>query len=426
VAPDSYLRGVLADGARPFRHRARVRALLGLPDDTGVRVSFAPTPPGVGFTYLRHPYAHGEPYLPDEALATAPRWLDHAADDLFDPPAPATTVDDWPPAAADTPAGPRDGAAGSTVRMGEQAHADQPPAAHPAPATEPEPDSAVVIPGITVRPERHRWDEGEPGRPEPRRDPERAGLPWPATGRLDAGTAPPAPSDGPAPSSGGQVPPGAWDQPRQGGSAVAVGLPPPGGVGRAGGTAHRGDLTTPPPGGATAAPRGQVPPSTSAAPSPAGAGADYRPGVLPSRTAAGWRPSTAPARASTAARPAGPGGQPARPEPARPEPAPDVDWPGAEPATARRGRPVHRGTVSGPDAEGLLRMVEPPYRRAAPGRAAASGRAAAPEAPPARPTEAPAAAPQVVVVREPAPAAVGAAAFWERRYLSRLRARILR
>ena len=29
----SYLHRVLADGARPFRYRGRVRALLGLPDD---------------------------------------------------------------------------------------------------------------------------------------------------------------------------------------------------------------------------------------------------------------------------------------------------------------------------------------------------------------------------------------------------------
>lgn len=54
TAPDGYLRAVLADGARPFWHRTGVRELLGVPADTGVRVSF-PVPPAVGFVYLRHP-----------------------------------------------------------------------------------------------------------------------------------------------------------------------------------------------------------------------------------------------------------------------------------------------------------------------------------------------------------------------------------
>ena len=52
MAPDGYLRGVLADGARPFRHRAGVRELLGQPPDTGVRVRFAAAAPRAGFSYL--------------------------------------------------------------------------------------------------------------------------------------------------------------------------------------------------------------------------------------------------------------------------------------------------------------------------------------------------------------------------------------
>src|SRR5262245_49029916 len=47
------LRGVLADGARPFRHRAGVRELLGVPEDLDVRVAVASMPPGVGFAYAR-------------------------------------------------------------------------------------------------------------------------------------------------------------------------------------------------------------------------------------------------------------------------------------------------------------------------------------------------------------------------------------
>ncbi|MEU0793491.1 hypothetical protein ABZ342_25750 [Amycolatopsis sp. NPDC005961] len=58
MAPDGYLRGVLADGARPFGFRAGVRELLGAADDNGVRVAFPPRPPRGGFRYVRqHPPA---------------------------------------------------------------------------------------------------------------------------------------------------------------------------------------------------------------------------------------------------------------------------------------------------------------------------------------------------------------------------------
>ncbi|MGW8374954.1 hypothetical protein [Streptomyces sp. ODS28] len=49
---EGYLRGVLADGARRFRHRGGVRALLGVPEDTGVRVHIVPPVPRVAFAYL--------------------------------------------------------------------------------------------------------------------------------------------------------------------------------------------------------------------------------------------------------------------------------------------------------------------------------------------------------------------------------------
>lgn len=53
MARDSYLSGVLADGARPFQYRVGVRELLGLPDDNGVRITFGPTPPRGGLRYRR-------------------------------------------------------------------------------------------------------------------------------------------------------------------------------------------------------------------------------------------------------------------------------------------------------------------------------------------------------------------------------------
>ena len=53
MARDSYLSGVLADGARPFKYRVGVRELLGVPDDNGVRISFGPTPPRGGLRYRR-------------------------------------------------------------------------------------------------------------------------------------------------------------------------------------------------------------------------------------------------------------------------------------------------------------------------------------------------------------------------------------
>jgi hypothetical protein len=53
VAPDGYLRGVLADGSRPVRFRAGIRELLGASDDNGVRVSFPPRPPRGGFRYVQ-------------------------------------------------------------------------------------------------------------------------------------------------------------------------------------------------------------------------------------------------------------------------------------------------------------------------------------------------------------------------------------
>jgi len=66
-----YLHRLLADSARPFRFRGRIRALLGLPDSSGVHVNFSkPLPPGA-FAYLV-PRFSGEFEFPDELLAESP------------------------------------------------------------------------------------------------------------------------------------------------------------------------------------------------------------------------------------------------------------------------------------------------------------------------------------------------------------------
>ncbi|MFC0541506.1 hypothetical protein [Kutzneria chonburiensis] len=69
MAPDGFLRGVLADGARPFHYRAGVRELLGAPEDNGVRISFPSTLPRGGFRYVRA--AAPRP----QGFADMPGWL---------------------------------------------------------------------------------------------------------------------------------------------------------------------------------------------------------------------------------------------------------------------------------------------------------------------------------------------------------------
>ena len=72
MAPEGYLHRVLADGTKPFRYRCRVRALLGLAAETGIRTEFVtPTWPD-GFVYRSGPPEAGEP--PHHSL-----WFDVAA-----------------------------------------------------------------------------------------------------------------------------------------------------------------------------------------------------------------------------------------------------------------------------------------------------------------------------------------------------------
>ena len=74
MAPEGYLHRVLADGTKPFRYRCRVRALLGLAAETGIRTEFVtPTWPD-GFVYRSGPPEAGErpPSLWSDVAATTP------------------------------------------------------------------------------------------------------------------------------------------------------------------------------------------------------------------------------------------------------------------------------------------------------------------------------------------------------------------
>jgi hypothetical protein len=181
MAPDGYLRGILADGARSVRHRSGVRDLLGLPD-VGARIEFPRKPRGSGFVYHR---PAGTPPAPD---GTATVWHQRVVDDFT---APWSDTRPWPPAPADDDPWsldrpPATGAAGTTARawrastepaepaepagpwVGRDlrsalpatspalplttAPEDAPQGRRPDQATGPLSSSVVEVPGITARP----------------------------------------------------------------------------------------------------------------------------------------------------------------------------------------------------------------------------------------------------------------------------------
>ena len=149
MAPDRYLRSVLADGARPFRHRTGVRELLGEPPDTSLRVRFTPATPRAGFSYLSR---DGSADVP----VGAPHWLAFAADDQVEA----------PEAVARAPVRPRPVPPDSAPP--DSAPVVDPPAgtaeSSRAPTVGPAPCATVVIPGTTT-------PAARPGSP-----PARAGL----------------------------------------------------------------------------------------------------------------------------------------------------------------------------------------------------------------------------------------------------------
>ncbi len=72
AAPKGYLHRVLADGAKPFCYRSRLRALLGFPELGGVQMNFPKSLPFSSFGYVR-PQFTGEFEFPDEWLTGRPR-----------------------------------------------------------------------------------------------------------------------------------------------------------------------------------------------------------------------------------------------------------------------------------------------------------------------------------------------------------------
>jgi hypothetical protein len=378
VASDGYLRGVLADGARPFRYRTGVCELLGQPPDAGVRVRFAAAMPRAGFTYLRR-YGDGSADVP----VGVQRWLGLVADDLTEPSAPAA-----PARTRSAPPGPAPAA--------DQSLADppgQPRGLAESRPTGPAPDVTIVIPGTTTRPDRSGPAPGHG-------DPLRPG----SSGVAEPGTPPGGWSPGRA---GGAVRPGASAEPASRppvATVVAVGgLDDRGGPGTAPDSwpddRPRLDPPAGPPspvrtaGSATAVPAPSSTIVTTAAPAPVPVATSRPvPDLAVARPVTTIQPRRMPGTAAST-----PAGTPWSP-PAAPAGEPTATLPVAAPVTGW------------------------PYRRAAPPR---------PAVPPPDHIEAeppPPAAPPVVVVPapEPVPGPAGTPLFWERRYLTRLRARILR
>ncbi len=390
MAPDGYLRGVLADGALPFRYRAGVRELLGYPPDHGVRMRFASAAPRAGFTYLRR-YADG-PAEPD-----APQWMSLAAADLAEPPvaAPARPRPAQPvapssvasrsvaPLSVAPPSVASPGVARSPVAPSTDTAAARPAGAERAGTqVAGRAETTVVIPGATAR----------PGRPAPAPAPAGSARRQVPDAHEEVPGAPPGTPPGGSPRAGAVGP-----------RAAHPGLPEP--------------MSRPPTVAAVAPARAPSPPVAS-------------PDTTPGRPA--QHSSTAPDRPRTVLPP--PPGTRAAPArvalpTARPAVAPAVSG-APEPAitTEQRALPtttarsVWRPTVTPPDdPHAAAPTTTRPYRRATPPRPAAPRPEYPAEAPP------PATPPIVVLPHpQPPPAPAGTPLFWERRYLSRLRARILR
>src|ERR1035437_615360 len=71
-----YLYRLLADGARPFRYRSRVRTLLGFPE-CGIEMNFSKPLPIAGFSYVV-PRFMGEFEFPDDVVSAGSRLVVHA------------------------------------------------------------------------------------------------------------------------------------------------------------------------------------------------------------------------------------------------------------------------------------------------------------------------------------------------------------
>jgi hypothetical protein len=389
VAPDVYLRGVLADGARPFRHRGGMRELLGQPPDTAVRVRFAAAAPHTGINYL---HRHGD--RPAGAAVSVPHWL------LVPPASPAAVA---PESVAAAPVRPRwsgpppDPPPAAAPPAPAAAAAGRPPTGPGLPAAH-TPETILVIPGITARPDRS-------GPPPAHVDP---GWPGPSAG---AEPKPPGRSRDGHPVAGPLAPqPVNLPEPP---ASPAAPTPP-----AVPGTGDRGQPR--PPARDPRPAEGPQNPRTE----PASAS-----GPLPASP-----PSSAPATAPTTAPAPGPVQSPS----AAPRPIPNAS---VGPA-ARTPQPRRIPTAPTPPAPTRLpahtpwtpTLAEPPaepavtvggYRRTAAPRAVQEPTDHLAPAPPPPAVSPPAVSPPLAVMSQPEPTPAGTPLFWERRHLTR-RARILR
>ncbi|MFF4897836.1 hypothetical protein [Streptomyces sp. NPDC001068] len=407
MAPDDYAYAVLADGARPFRHRAGVRVLLGLPEDTGVRVSFAPPEQRRSFRYV-HEHA-ADPTAPsgwDDLLGRPGAEYDAPAQTMGgDPVGPAGSADPLraPRRARAATAAPSE--ATTTAAPLEVTAATAPPEAMrtAAAAASTAPEDAVattarsrapvgpvvtdlVIPGGS-RPPAASGSRNQPG--PVRQHPASA-----AAARTEE-SRPPTPA---APLLGPHRPPS---------------------------PAPRHHLHAPQGPATASAP--EVPEATEArAPSEQPEALAPAPDPRPRTPRAAPRPGAR----RTAAQPPTHGPRDEPPVPGRAVRAPSRALPDRRPVATTapaQAAPRRNGDedASGPWPESPRHRTEPPYRRtgtpsAAPPRPQPADPApAVPAPPPAAATAAAPAPPQVLVVRAPA-APADEAAFWQRRHLGRL------
>ena len=385
-----YLHGVLADGARPFQYRSRLRRLLGLPEDVTQVATGARVVPPLDFAYLRNVLS-GDIYL-DELLSA--------------PPAPTVTYieedapgweetsrrlsDDVPPVHAVPREHPR--------TAGQLAQAMPPAAPHAGAAAQEASRPAGGGPGTASAPTSHKPDGAarQDGR-------------WGTVTSLSI----------PGTTAAAQTP--ALLAAPESRAAVAA-RPSP------------ADLTPPAP----------VPPASTlaAAPESGRAAVTVQPPATP-EGAASKRPVVSPV-------PAAAKDWPAQPPPAGP-PRPAATAPAARRPVPPAGDPVEKSTAVAPPVQPALQTqpvltvrgrrsasvppatgeLEMPARsapvRPAPGRAVEQGWTSTPAVQPALlapPPAAPPAAPPIII-RQTAQAPA-TPAFWERSHLSRLRARILR
>jgi hypothetical protein len=381
VAPDGYLRSVLADGARPFRYRTGVHELLGELPDTSLWVRFAPAAPRPGFSYLRR-YGEG----PADVPVGAPDWLTLAT---HDPVEVSGTMAEAPVLPqSEAPVLPR---AEAPVPL-QSEPPDNPPAAGPAPGT------TVVIPGTTTRPDR-------PGPPPSR-----------------AGSAPPILSDPVQPQppvrSGGThlggAPARAPVEARP--SATGTGRPVP-----------PGPAPSPPtvsgPGQAgTGAPVATAGPAAARSPAPAPPAPPRMGPTAPLKTRPATLPGTGPSPA-----PPRPSGGPPRPVPGDPATRPGTvpqSWRApTKPVSAAWPTPV---TQPAEPSTGVSVSAAPHRRRAAPRPVPPPADGVAPGPRPSAPPPPDTAPPPAVVTLAAEPIPAGTPLFWGRRHMTRLRARILR